>query len=535
MKNHCKQFSPHTKTISYLLCLLFIFAVSTSKASDDVKFKPLSIAGLWEAGQIRSGIVGGSNTNRLRKEWMDHFGAFMYQEATYKERLTIALGLGGIFQFPKQESLDKGIFGSQWKAFYVGPSSAKGTYSFGDVDSPFLKLSLGMFPFKYNTDAPNLGEYLFRCGPYPTYIMSGGFATIDNATAYIQGMHAEFTFGNLKLDALITTETALPPLYDFSLSGLAAYTIADGFLTIGAGVMFKNLISVDEVKTTPKNNDNAYFYTDGNYYPVNDNYYNSERRYWETNYMLDTNLYDPADTVQVNAVQAEIQIIDDQQDLVWDLLDKKDSLEKYIDTVTLGTSKNTAINTLNSLPEFQYYTSGGMIFMGRFSFDIKKLFDQDLFGDNDLKLYGEVALLGWKDYPVFYENKKDRIPFMIGFNLPGFKFFDLISFQYELFKSPYANSFFNLPERKYIPTLPEGGDKAYSEKSYNDLTNDDNHYWSLLVQKTIYPGLTLSVQAARDHLRTVSTDVYFGARLEPSEVLSSKNNWYLMAQLAWSM
>jgi hypothetical protein len=56
--------------------------------------------------------------------------------------------------------------------------------------------------------------------------------------------------------------------------------------------------------------------------------------------------------------------------------------------------------------------------MGRLSFDPKKYIPLDWFGKEDLKLYMESDLIGLKNYPLFYAQRKDRMLTMIGFNWP---------------------------------------------------------------------------------------------------------------------
>jgi hypothetical protein len=534
---------------------LLIGAIHSIIFSDDVKFKPLSIGGLQEFGMINKGIVGGGEIIPLHNEWIDHFGAFMYQEAAIKERFLLQAGLGGIFQFPKQEKPERGIFGSQAKMFYLGPSTAKGTFLLGNVETPFLKIGLGSFPFKYNSHTPNLGEYLFRSAPYPTFIMTGGFATIDNATAYLQGLHMEASAANFKFDVLLATETSLPPYYDLSLAGLAQYTLADGLFEIGAGFKLKGVISIDEDKTTPKTKSNGYFNYNNQDYVLYENYYKFPASFWEfksreSQALADTlrshALTDPANSAAYEAAAQQQDALvaqyeankkkwDDQLAVVTQISLSRDSLEAFIDTSQSPSEKQAAIANLNALPAYKYFTTAGIILMGRFAFDIKKLFNADIFGENDLKLFGEIALLGVKNYPVFYENMKDRMPYTIGFNLPGFKFIDLISFQYEIFNSPYSNSFMALGQETAIPQFPVGDKEEYSEQTYNDVINKDNTSWSMLIRKELFPGFTFSAQAGRDHLRTVSTSIYFGARLEPKEVMYRSDYWYWMAQFAWSM
>ncbi len=63
--------------------------------------------------------------------------------------------------------------------------------------------------------------------------------------------------------------------------------------------------------------------------------------------------------------------------------------------------------------------------MARASFDIKGIFPMDFLGEEDLKIYGELAILGLKDYPGHYNDFSKRIPMMLGFNLPFFGLLNL--------------------------------------------------------------------------------------------------------------
>jgi hypothetical protein len=82
-----------------------------------------------------------------------------------------------------------------------------------------------------------------------------------------------------------------------------------------------------------------------------------------------------------------------------------------------------------------FYSLAGTKVMARFSLDPKPLLPfRDKLGKNDLKLYGEAAILGLKNYPakidssrengelklvkIGYDNIRERIPVMVGFNAP---------------------------------------------------------------------------------------------------------------------
>ena len=140
---------------------------------DKATYKPLSIAAFNEFGVLQGGRFG-SSTTLFRDEWVDHFGTFLTQRVDFGEELTFNVGLGGIFQFQKPEKVSPTWGGTQYKNFYVGPTVAELAYTRPAGGGTF-SLSGGLFPFKYNSDASNLGEYLFRSGPYPSY--SGPEAT----------------------------------------------------------------------------------------------------------------------------------------------------------------------------------------------------------------------------------------------------------------------------------------------------------------------------------------------------------------------
>ena len=141
-----------------------------------------------------------------------------------------------------------------------------------------------------------------------------------------------------------------------------------------------------------------------------------------------------------------------------------------------------------------------------------------------LRVFAEVALLGVKDYPIFYEKKSERMPIMAGINLPGFKFIDLISVQFEYFHSPYVNSFFeSVSTNGATPQFVDGSQKVLSKVEYGDQLSKDNYSWSVLVKKDLTRGLTLSFQAARDHTRLVSDATWAGPFLDPNEVFYATN------------
>jgi hypothetical protein len=490
--------------------IILSVAIGLSEATEEIQYKQPVLGLFQEAGMLQSGRF--SAAGPFQQEWVDHFGAYFIEEVAVNDRLDVAVGLGGIFQFQKPEVTASGWGGSQYKNFFVGPSRATLSYTVGKLESPWLKIHAGMFPFKYNPDAANLGEYLFRSNPYPNYIMTGGYSIVNNSGAYLQGANAEFLFGNLTLNLLVISETTMPPLYDWSVAGLAKYQVGEGLLELGAGVEFKRLIPVRPSRTTPTRMKNAYFQKNGQWYTGSTNDYQGRMDFAASKNNV-------ADSAKYRAILDSV--------VYWTTTDS---------VVDIVSGNKVAYNH----PDYEYFSSAGTVITGRFSLDLKKLFSSgassetssEIMGPADLKLYGEVALLGIKDYPVFYNHKVDRMPMMLGVNLPAFHWLDLFAVQVEYYQSPYINSTervatVGLPQ----PFMPRGVDTTYSRKAYYDASENDNFSWSVLLKKEIIPGVTLYSQFARDHLRLVSLNTWFGPALESDENLGTSKDWYWMCQI----
>ena len=483
--------------------LLGVGVAAFAEDEPKVEYKPLSIAALQEFGQLRSGQYG-QYPNDFENEWVDHFGAFFLERASVGERLEMEVGLGGVFQYQKPEVISAGWGGSQYRNFFVGPSRATLTWRGGEPENPGFTATAGMFAFKYNPDAANLGEYLFRANPYPNYLQTGGYAIIGTADAYLQGAKAEFRLGSTNVTLLALTETGFPPLYDLSLAALATYKTLDGSLEIGGGVNAKRIVPVRPSRTDPRQANNAYFKKAGTWYTGNPNYYRSRLEFAASRHRS-------ADSAYWKAALDSV--------LYW----------TTTDTVP-GPTGGPAVAYAH--PDYQYYSAAGIILMARASLDPKPWFSSAALGPQDLKLYGELALLGVKDYPVFYPRMADRIPMMFGFNLPAFRLLDRVAVQGELYRSPFLNSTervatVGLPQ----PFQPRGGDAAYSSDNYYDAAKLDDWSWSVLLEKNILPGITVSAQAARDHLRLVSLNTWFGPALEADENLSTSKDWYWMCRI----
>lgn len=518
---------------------LLLWAAAAAGAMADAgekpatRLRPLQFGALQELGMVRKGLLGSTPIQEMDNEWIDRFGSYFVQEAVVGDRLVLQGGLGGIFEFPKPEKSGEEFGGSQYKMFYVGPSVAKAMYHFGGVEEGHFSLGGGMFPFRYNPDANDLGDYLFRSQPYPTSIMTGGnggLTAIGEQTTVLEGFHGHADLGPLNLDALLTTETGLPPLYDWSLAFLGSLELGDGLFEIGAGVDFKRLIQVKSEKTQVRDLENSYFRKQGIWYSGQAANYKNPATFLTSQAGL---LTGQASAAYAKRTRADSALGDAYTARSLAYTSRSQALSAIVDSLALKGGA-WVDSTTGQVPGAKYYTPAGIMLMARASLDLKKLFPSGGLSPEDLRLYAEAAVLGVRNYPVYYKKISERMPIMAGFNLPTFRLLDLLSVQFEYFDSPNLNNTYTVGQKNWaLPYLPE--DNAFSDEEWNDLTKKDNLSWSILARKRVLGGLSLNAQVARDHMRTIGTDWYYGSRFEPNEILHKSSSWYWMFQLAWDI
>ena len=299
----------------------------------------------------------------FEKEWLTDYDAGFKIVAPMPHRWSARLHLGMTTAYPildprKQNS----EFTRRKLVFYMIDAAMEKTFKSGNSTYFF---EAGFFPVKYNPQVMNLGEYLFRSGTYPQYLNSG-FELADKEK--LTGIHFSYknqfsSSGWFKGDVFFTTGMRDAPVHNISPAVILA-TSPHSFLEVGAGIVFNNLIDVDKRKTTPWLDPN--FYQEGK--PSPEDSYAS----W-----IDTSM-------DTSLSVAERRV-------VYTFSGIKSETRLTLDPLSLA-------------PEFKQSK------IGKF-----------LFSKDDLKLYGEFAVLGWKNYPGWYQNRWERIPIMAGINFPTFQ------------------------------------------------------------------------------------------------------------------
>lgn len=506
------------KTTIALCSVFVVFAQSVLAEELKVESKPLQIGALSEFGYINKGFyrIGTSEAMAANQDWVDHFGAFLTKEVTVEERLHLSAGIGGVFQFRKPEEPGTGFNKHQRKGFFSGPTKTDVVYDFGEIGNPWLQIGAGMFGYKYNPQAYNLGEYLFRAGGYPTYMYTGGYVQVNSAGAGLQGLKAHLHLGNFNYDMMLLTETGLAPLYDFSWAHVLSYKVADGLLDLGLGVNFQRLLSVRPSRTAAHRFENSYFEYKGKTYVGMKSYYEN-----------------PA--IFNKGKADELKALDSVANAVAIANYEKKAAAFNADAQIVG-DLNALSDTALDKPKLNYISASAVLLMARATFDPKKLFEIGVLGPEDLKIYSELNVLGIKNYPIYYDKIIERMPIMVGINLPGFKVLDLIAVQGEYFNSPWLNNTsLRSRDRNNSPYMPGAGDKLLSKNEYNDAASKDNLKWSVLIQKNLGGNLSLRAQAANDHLHLPSSSFYVGPQFDHNEITVLPNHWYWMTQLSWGI
>ena len=125
-----------------------------------------------------------------------------------------------------------------------------------------LMLQLGYFPFKYNPQSANLGEYLFRSECYPNFLVN----EFDWSEARLLGVNLESSLQGtiagldipyrLRQNLMMLSETTYPT-QDVSLAYLANADFWNDAFELGAGIDAARILPVDPQRTTPQNIDNS--------------------------------------------------------------------------------------------------------------------------------------------------------------------------------------------------------------------------------------------------------------------------------------
>jgi hypothetical protein len=157
--------------------------------------------------------------------------------------------------------------------------------------------------------------------------------------------------------------------------------------------------------------------------------------------------------------------------------------------------------------------------MAFFNLDINALLGRDPAGMGQFKLYGEVAQLGLKNYPIFYTQYAQRMPVMLGASIPTF-ILDDFSIEIEYLNNPIIESIASTYDK-----LNLAPDENFRYKVYNQ----DNMKWSVHATKSLSKFLTVYAQVANDHMRLKNGF----AQPQFVPITNQKKDWYWLMRIQW--
>lgn len=431
----------------------FLLAAASGVASQEAK--PKFHGAAWmQFGRIENSFAFPPNgANNYDENWLGNYGGLVASSIQVNENWDGSLGLGSILVHLPRGNVS---VASIWYPFWVGfVTEARLTYTQSQYsDNGGLQLTFGAAPYSYSRDAKNLGLYLLKGYVYPGTIVSG-YADLFGVPSTRTGVLGRYRKGGFTNDLMLNVETEDKPLYDFSVADVITWNLHPS-LEIGAGVNFYRLIPQVSDATSPGKDCNQ-------------------------------SLLGP----YVGGGPGKGQ----------------DNPCFIIEPGVNGAPPDTITGSL-----------AGTKLMGRLRLDPKAWFGSPgIFGPDEMVLYTEAAILGLKDYPLFYDDILRRIPVMVGFNLPTFKAFNL-SVEAEYYAS--KNSSDNLPAQSGS-WLPSG--------TTNPNPARDDWKWSVNASKVVLGHIFLGAQVANDHLRLGGThDTATG-----QEAMRTLQDWYWAFKTAY--
>jgi hypothetical protein len=243
---------------------------------------------------------------------------------------------------------------------------------------------------------------------------------------------------------------------------------------------------------------------------------------------------------------------------------------KYFTDGELQFKKYQYIDTTPGSTDTVFYTHQGYKLMGMVGLDLQKLFGMELANPDDMKLYGEIGVIGVEDYGRAYDDITKRIPAMIGFNIPTGGFLNHLSLEVEYYGARYRSDLARvgnnntvagwtikahpIPSPKPVgyedygidtatgfwikpdPLDPLKADTLRVKGTAFDKANatKDNLKWSLLAEKVLSKHITIMAQVANDHFRPKP----FATGLIKSEggtqeAFADTKDWYFMLRMGY--
>jgi hypothetical protein len=491
----------------YSVCsaaLIAAFAVSSYADESAISFVPSGFTSLRE-GQVVKGMPEHQRPDsKVDNVWVQEMNTGINMQAKFSTLpLTGNLGMEmKVCNDNVQRASDLGT--TRRLNFYPYLSRADLIYTPGDKENPSLVVDAGYFPFKYNGDSRNLGEYLFRSGTYPQYLITN----FDFPMSRLMGARVSgYPSDKFKWDVLATTNIEWTAIGDLNLSGLLSWKPSP-LLELGLGGSWCSILSVNRDNTSPipdpKEKSNAYIYKGKKYF------------------------YTFAGQKAMGRLSLDFKSILPRSDFFG-----KQDLKLYSEAAILG-----LINYPKSMDGYTQY-------------------------DTLWQRMPIMAGLNWPTHPLVAPLSATVPVFLYNFAPPSYKFtgvggvrvltaagtgiaagaatwllgkllhrrlsLDLLSVETEWFGNQYPNDMNQI----VFDNLPTALSSMAEEQVGTTYLNNhqDDIKWSLYGRKTFLGHLNVSFQFANDHMRWYHLDY---SQSEWREALRDSDNWYYTIKFGYT-
>jgi hypothetical protein len=245
------------RTLKFAVLAGIVGAVTTQA---ELVRNPTTFGTSIDVGQVVKGTLWeeSQSAGKADGQVLSRTGIWLTESGSYDDRLEVRLTLGGLFFTLQPEQV--GNPQTRRVNFGGGVGQAQAIYKFGaNPETPTATVQFGLFPHKYG-ESSNLGEYLYRSGAYPSYLVTGGWALMQSASYLAQGVRVNVPMldGKLSHDFTLYMERDIDPAHDISPGYMVTYRPVN-FIELGAGGVWAHGLPLKSDKVlTPKTNENAF-------------------------------------------------------------------------------------------------------------------------------------------------------------------------------------------------------------------------------------------------------------------------------------
>ncbi len=429
-----------------------------------------------------------------------------------------------------------------------------------------LEIEIGLLEYKY-TKSRNLGEYLLKSEAYPTVIRTGGLTILNFSHYRALGVRLSWNLlnGFVTNDFLFFSSYDQVPVFDVSPSWIGSINPNPG-IKIGVGISLHRLIAANNDITNPtydpltksgggtnifdnlkvkrlvqsqvsisyvtqnvlgipENQNGTYFY-EGD---LDSATIFADLRVLDASansLVIDRTSLKETDNLKENFSGSLAELFGEE--VCENGLQSSLTCKPYYAVVNGG----EVIRSLNSNGKFEenvleYNDRFNLTFkatkiVGFFHLNLNYLLGFPLEKTGVFSIHGEAALLGVKNFEGIYDNRIERTPITVGFDVPTFEILDILSFEVEYLRNSQLDSEREILKGLPLPTLQD---------LVTPNTKRDNWKWTLYMKRKIYHNIDGFLQVSNDHLRVPERKV------TPTYIPITNNptHWYWVARLNWSI